>query len=291
MSVQAHRDHRWLLRGFSVAIAVATIAALAVPAMAAKGGGAALAFVQQPTDSSAAEIISPDVVVAVMDSRGRINTRSKAVITLALQGGAGTLYGTTTRAAVGGLATFSDLAVDPAGTYTLRATDGNNVAPATSAAFAITGFAVDCPAGTCSQSTGNIGNPTPQDSVIGVVTVPTTECAAETCFMTVDETPGDICSPACKGNAVKFIPPSNAAGIFEVLWGCDKSLCPGTGVSNFSMWLEKSDLTIVRLDDCPNPSPGDGDLPCIQRRSRTGVGDLLMTVWLTANADPRIAGG
>lgn len=270
---------------------LAAAMALALPAGAARPGAGAstLAFVQQPTASSAGELITPAVTVAAKNAKGQISTRFKGAISLALQG-AGTLFGTTTKTAVQGVATFTDLAVDPAGSYTLVAT-ATDFVPATSAVFSITGFAVDCGEGTCSQSTGNIENPTPDDTIVGVVSVPTGACGAETCFLTVDETPGDICDGPCKGNAVKFIPPSNASGVFVVEWGCDKSLCTGTGVTNFDIFLEKADLTIVQLDDCPNPEPGLENLPCIQSRSRTGVGDLLVEVWLTTDADPRIAGG
>jgi hypothetical protein len=252
-------------------------------------GGNMLSFVQPPTDSSAREPITPVVEVGALDTKGQPNTKFKGVVTLTLQG-PGTLFGVTSRAAENGVATFPGINVDPAGSYTLTA-NANGYTALVSDPFAITGLAVLCDTDTCSGSTGNIGNPTPQDSVIGVVTVPTSSCTDASCFLTVDETPGDICNGPCFGNAVKFLPPSNASGIYVVQWGCDKSLCPGTGVSNFTMFLEKADLSIVTLTDCSNPTPLESELPCIHSRSRTGVGDLLVTVWLTTDGDPRMAGG
>lgn len=265
--------------------------AVTLPASAAKpsSGGNTLAFLTQPTDSSAREAITPVVQVGALNSKGQLNTRFKGVVTLALQG-AGSLFGITTGTAVNGVASFPDINVDPAGSYTLVAST-NGLASATSNAFAITGLAIACESGTCSGSTGNVGNPTPEDSIVGVVSVPTSTCADDRCYLTIDETPGDICDGPCAGNAVKFLPPSNAAGIYVVDWACDKSICPGTGVSNFTMYLEKADLTIVTLTDCSNPTPKEGELPCVHERSRTGVGDLIVTVWLTTDGDPRMSGG
>jgi hypothetical protein len=246
-------------------------------------------FSQQPTDSTSGEVISPAVVVVAKNSQGGVATRWTGVVTLSLQG-AGTLYGTTSKNFVSGIATFSDLVVDPAGTYTLLASS-TKIPSATSNPFVISGFASSCGAGTCSEDTGNIGNPTPQDTIVGKVTVPTGACGVSACFLSVDETPGDFClGIPCRGDAVKFIPPSNAIGTIVAEWACDKSLCPGTGVANFRMFLERADLTVVELFDCPT-NPGDGDLPCVKKRNRTGVGDLLMTLWLHADGDPRFAGG
>jgi len=278
---------------WTVLLLVAAMA-FAAPAMGAKPPAATLAFTGQPTDSSAGELISPAVVVVAKNSKGQINTRYSGVVTLTLQG-PGTLYGTTAKPAVAGVATFTDLAVDPAGTYTLLATDGKTFAPKSSDQFSITGFALDCDGGPCSLSTGDATNPTAQDSVIGVVSVSTDDCADETCFLTVDEIEGDFCSPTgdgpCAGNAVKFITPANSTGIAEVQFACDKSLCPGTGVPNFPLYLQKGDLSVVPLVDCSKPVPDEGELPCIKSRSRTGVGDVVWTVWLTPDGDPAIGRG
>lgn len=262
--------------------------ALTLPASARPvPGTSTLAFVQQPTASSAGELIAPAVTVVAKNAKGQVSAKFKGAVTLTLVG-AGTLYGTVTKNAVQGVATFTDLVVDPAGTYALVAS-AVGFASATSANFSITGFAIDCGGGPCSLSTGNIENPTPEDTVIGVVSVSTDACGSDTCFLTVDETPGDFCPGGCIANAVKFITPSNATGIVEVQYGCDKSLCPGTGVSNFTLFLEKENLEVVELFDCPNPAPGVEDLPCIQKRSRTGVGDLLFFIWLTPTGDPRVS--
>jgi hypothetical protein len=72
-----------------------------------------------------AGIISPAVTVRVLDDLGNLCTREIAAVTVALTtpGGA-TLAGTATKVPVAGVATFDDLAVDVAATYTLTVTDG-----------------------------------------------------------------------------------------------------------------------------------------------------------------------
>jgi hypothetical protein len=103
------------------------------------GAAARLAFAVQPTTASAGAAISPAVTVRIEDASGNLTT-STASVTLAIAANpsSGTLSGTATRAAVGGVATFSGLAIDNAGTgYTLGATSGALTA-ATSSAFDIT---------------------------------------------------------------------------------------------------------------------------------------------------------
>ncbi len=101
-------------------------------------GARRLAFGQQPSSSESGVAIAPAVTVQVLDAGGALTT-SNATITLALSGGNGTLLGAKSVAAVNGVATFSDLAVDKVGTgYTLTATSPSRLTAATSAAFDIT---------------------------------------------------------------------------------------------------------------------------------------------------------
>jgi uncharacterized repeat protein (TIGR03803 family) len=96
-----------------------------------------LAFVQQPTNVAAGSAISPAVTVAVEDQFGNVVTGNTSSVTLALASGPGTLGGTITVAAVNGVATFSNLTLDTAGTDTLSATDGA-LTIATSGSFTVT---------------------------------------------------------------------------------------------------------------------------------------------------------
>ena len=105
------------------------------------GAGAAskLAFVQQPSDSTAGVAISPAVTVQVQDAFGNPVTTDTSAVTLAIGNnpGGSTLSGTATQNAVAGTATFNDLSLDKTGTgYTLVASDGA-LSGATSNGFAI----------------------------------------------------------------------------------------------------------------------------------------------------------
>src|SRR5262249_16940864 len=95
---------------------------------------------QQPTNTPAGTTISPAVTVRIVDPYNNL-TNSTASVSLAMGSNpsGGTLSGTTTKAAVAGVATFSDLSIDKKGIgYTLLASS-SGLTGATSNAFNITG--------------------------------------------------------------------------------------------------------------------------------------------------------
>ncbi|MBI5835052.1 MAG: M6 family metalloprotease domain-containing protein, partial [Armatimonadetes bacterium] len=78
---------------------------------------------QQPTDTSATQAITPAVQVRLLDSIGQVVDWATQNVTVAIgtNPGTSTLSGTTTVAAVAGVATFPGLSLDKVGTgYTLR---------------------------------------------------------------------------------------------------------------------------------------------------------------------------
>lgn len=96
-----------------------------------------LAFFRQPTTGVlAGSVIAPAVVVEIEDSNNNIVANDNSSVTLSLNSGTATLGGAVTVAAVNGKATFSNLTVSTAGTFTLQATDGAD-APVTSVSFAV----------------------------------------------------------------------------------------------------------------------------------------------------------
>jgi MYXO-CTERM domain-containing protein len=104
------------------------------------GAPAKLVFTIQPTTTGANASITPAVQVAIQDSVGNL-TNSTANVTLALGNNptGATLSGTTTVAAVAGVATFSNLSLNRGGNgYTLAATSAS-LTGATSSAFNIVG--------------------------------------------------------------------------------------------------------------------------------------------------------
>jgi hypothetical protein len=112
-----------------------------------------LAFSVQPSNTVTQATITPAVQVSVEDGSGNVVTTATNPVTLALIGGTG-LAGTLTATPQNGVATFSNLTVSTAGSYTLSASSPS-LTPATSAGFTITALS----SATCSiTSFGAVGN-------------------------------------------------------------------------------------------------------------------------------------
>ncbi len=95
-----------------------------------------LAFVQQPTAANTGVVISPAVTVQLLDRLGSLSAESGISVTLAMTTGTGILSGTLTQSTVSGIATFSDLSVDTAGTKNITATS-SGLTSAVSDAFVV----------------------------------------------------------------------------------------------------------------------------------------------------------
>jgi len=123
--------------GFTLTASAAGLASSTSPAFDISAGAAsALAFSVQPSDTRAGVNITPAVKVAIQDALGNVvSTNANVTVALGNNPGSGTLSGTTTVAAVNGVATFADLSINRRGNgYTLVASSGS--APSvTSAGF------------------------------------------------------------------------------------------------------------------------------------------------------------
>ncbi len=100
---------------------------------------AQLGFTVQPTATEGNQPIAPAIEVTIRDAFGNTVTTAMDAVTVAIgtNPGGGTLSGTATVSAVGGIATFSGLSIDlPGGGYTLQGTSGT-LTGATSSAFDI----------------------------------------------------------------------------------------------------------------------------------------------------------
>jgi hypothetical protein len=121
-----------------------------------------LGFVQEPSAATAGKPISPAVRVAIRNDQGGTVTGAANQVTLALAAnpGGATLGGTTTVAAVNGVATFTDLTLDKAGAgYTLVASAAN-LASATSTPFSnVAGPASQLALTTSPPATATSGQP------------------------------------------------------------------------------------------------------------------------------------
>jgi hypothetical protein len=89
-------------------------------------GGGQLIFDQQPTDTPGGAPIN-DVTVSIEDASGNVITDDNVDVTLEIEAGpSATLEGTVTEPTIDGVATFDDLSLESAGSYTLKATDGRD---------------------------------------------------------------------------------------------------------------------------------------------------------------------
>jgi Chitobiase/beta-hexosaminidase C-terminal domain/Right handed beta helix region len=113
----------------------ATSTSFTISAPSTASSPAKLAFSQQPTNALTQAAITPAVQVVVENASGNTVASATNPITLALIGGSG-LGGTLTATPQNGVATFSNLTVSNAGTYTLSATSPN-LTSATSTNFTI----------------------------------------------------------------------------------------------------------------------------------------------------------
>lgn len=130
-SAEEHEVHARIAGSATAFVIFSATAEAAVPA--------GLSFIVQPSNTQAAQVIAPAVQVAVLDAQGNVNTAATDVVTLGLLDSDGEgipgLDGTTSVAAVAGIATFSDLSIDLQGVgYSLRASAASLV-PDTSATF------------------------------------------------------------------------------------------------------------------------------------------------------------
>jgi hypothetical protein len=100
-----------------------------------------LVFVQQPADTAAGQTMAA-VIVQVVDQFGNVvagDNTDTITLSIGTNPSGGTLSGTLTVTVTNGVATFSDLSIDHAGTgYTLHATIGGSLPDIDSNPFNIT---------------------------------------------------------------------------------------------------------------------------------------------------------
>jgi hypothetical protein len=127
--------------GYAITASGGGLASVASQSFATEPASASqLSFTIQPIDATANATMST-VEVSVLDEFGNLVTGSTDAVTLAIgmNPAGGTLSGTTTRSAVNGVATFSDLSIDQVGNgYTLTAS-ATALTSATSGVFDILG--------------------------------------------------------------------------------------------------------------------------------------------------------
>jgi hypothetical protein len=238
-----------------------------------------LGFERQPTDTTAgqpidAAISPPGVAVDVLDSAGQLVTIATNQVDVAIGSnpGSGTLFGTTSVAASGGVATFTDLAIDLAGAgYTLVASS-QGLTSATSDPFDVTGVATKCGASsTCHAATGTQATLT--DPAVGTADVPVTGCSESVCFLSLDESTGDFCDGPCIANTIVFVPPANEADLGTVTIEIYKTFLPGN-LKDVRVFKQNADGSTTELFDCSSTNGA----PCVSGRSKVHQGNGLFTI-------------
>ncbi|MGH7655046.1 MAG: beta strand repeat-containing protein, partial [Gemmatimonadaceae bacterium] len=145
---------------------------LTFSATALAGGATKLGISAQPSNVAAGSAIVPPIVVQVKDAQGNAATTYSGNVSLALAAnpGGATLGGTTTVAAVGGIATFSNVSLNKAASgYTLTAS-ASGLAGDTSTPFATTsGAAATMTIASGDTQTGLVGSalPVPLAAAVG----------------------------------------------------------------------------------------------------------------------------
>lgn len=146
--------------GYTLVAGSSGLSSATSAAFSVSGGVAAqLAFVQQPTSTTAGTAITPAVTVQVRDANGNVVPTAANAVTVAIGAnpGGGTLTGTATVNAVAGIATYTGLSIDKTGAgYALTASAGG-LAGATSGAFNITAGAASQLAFTTQPATTTAG--------------------------------------------------------------------------------------------------------------------------------------
>jgi hypothetical protein len=262
--------------------------------------------VNTPITSSFDSPNAGPVKVQVLDEFGQPVTNSKAVITIAITStanpGGGTLSGTKTVSAVGGVASFTDLSIKQPGIgYRLTATS-RGMNPVTSDHFTIWSLIQQCLTTPCSAST-------PPATTSGTVTA--TSAAGSTQFLGAGIGGGSYDCPGTYqpvSDPLSFDVVSGSGGMgqggqFTVVLRIDKSLlqAPGghPGASTWQICYASTTSFTPRsgqpgtttigdvtyntglLPDCSNTNPMP---PCVQARTKDNAGDVLVTFF--ASGDP-----
>src|SRR5213592_3758370 len=198
------------------------------------GTAAQLVFVVAPAFAATGVVMSPAVQVGARDLAGNATPAYAGDVTIAIgtNAGSGSLAGTLTHTASGGVATFGDLAIDLPGIgYTLSAT-ASGLATATS-----TSFDVVPPGGTIFWAAATSGNwSNPANWVGGVVPGPT-----ETAAITV---PGTYTVTLDVSDTIGGLQLGGSSGVQTLLAASKTLRVSGTSQvnSNGLLWLKASTL-------------------------------------------------
>jgi hypothetical protein len=243
------------------------------------------------------------VTVEVLDASGNLDTSSTAAVTVAIgpSEGSGSLSGTLTVDAFGGIASFSDLSINQTGAYTLAATSPG-ITSVNSSDFTISQIST-CSGSSCSAtatSATTMGTVTSAPTTSGEVLSVSIGGVTYSCAGTYQPISDPFGFELLKSNGA---PDVNAqftsvleifkatvdrsgrtgASSYEICYASIQSFTalPGTSsTATIGGFLYNTGL----LPDCANPPVR----PCVQDRHKDNAGDVVVTV--LASGDPFIDG-
>jgi hypothetical protein len=275
------------------------------------GSGCVLVFSREPASAQTGASITSvafdpsgaSVEVQVQDGLGHLVDSSASItIGIGVNPGGGTLSGTTTSSAVGGIADFTSISIDQPGLgYTLAASSPG-VTGAESTAFDIADVVVPCTTG--STCTGAESNPTTSVSVTassgqsdGVLTISLLgnsdfQCAGYIAYSTPTEfnvTAGDrfkTVTIRLDKRVVNQIP-DNGAAHFQVCYVSPNAYTTDGSGNPVSFFDRNGDPIYPNqpglLPDCNNTSSNP---PCVLSRNKDKAGDVIVT-FLAPIGDPK----
>ncbi|HEY6109288.1 MAG TPA: hypothetical protein VIV56_10355, partial [Gemmatimonadales bacterium] len=256
-----------------------------------------LVFTAPPTNVVAGAVIQPDVVVQAQDAFANTVTSFAGSVSIAIgtNAGGGTLSGTTPVNAIAGIATFSNLSIDKAGSgYTLVASAGG--APdATSVGFDVT-------AGTATKLAFTI-QPAASTTAGTVISSPITVAAQDAQGNTVATYANDITVALAGGTAnahlsgTKTITPTGGLAVFSNLSvdsaGTGYSLvASGTGLTDGSsntFTITAGAATKLAFTLNPVTTTAGQQIPTIQVNAQDALGNTNPSY--TASVGVAITGG
>ena len=224
------------------------------------GAATKVVFTQDPTSAVAGVDFSPTITAEIQDAYNNV-VNSSANLVLSINTGTGSLNGTTTVAAVAGVATFSNININEAGNFTLDvdstglATDTSptfTISPAAAAAVEVSGPGVDFVAGGSTslqiQIKDAFGNTVSSDSTTHVTFSPTLSGAVTgvTVGTNVSGTglPGDPRTVQVATGIVNVTLQDTVAETFEVAFSNNQSL---SNAANDSITVSAAAATKVSL--------------------------------------------
>jgi hypothetical protein len=273
-------------------------------------GSCSLAFTSdgEPAGTVAGQVITSrfnssggPVKVEVLDGSGQLATGSTAAVVVAIGSnpGSGTLSGTTTADASGGIASFPNLSIDKPGIgYTLTATSPGIIS-GTSPDFTIWGSLTRCPTSSCSASASSKNaseTVTTSSATSGQVLGIGLGGVSFSCGSTYQETSDPVSFDLFDSSGVV-----QSSAQFSVTLAILKNAVQSSGHSGASSWqicyASTTPFTAQSgtsgtavfggvtyhtglLPDCSSSQPA----PCVQTRNKDNGGDVVIT--FLATGDP-----